>query len=285
VESVLILIGLSYFGYSAYETVTHLRQVATFDTLREFGLPIALTLLFLPWLYVASVFMVYENVFVGLRFGIPDEKARRFAKRQAIFSFGFNLELLKRWRRQVLNEGAADRNALRRAVREVKAGRRREIDPPPVNFAKGWSPYSAQVFLRDEGFGTNDYHRSFESWWASSPMVEIGDDLFPDNIAYYIEGDEETVKQIRLKLNVNNPSGSLTAQLRFYELSQLLLAIAVSDEARDWLSPLIERHDSLDEIADGKRVRLQRDEFIGSRGGYSRMLSIDHSAEQEWVPG
>lgn len=284
VGGMLVLIGLIYFGYSAYQTVTHIREFATLDTLREFGVPILLSILFLPLLYVMSVFVVYENVFLGLRFGMPDEDLRRFAKRHAILRFGFNLELLKRWRRQVLNEGVADREAIRRSTREVKTGRRREIDPPPVDFSKGWSPYSAQIFLRDDGLATNDYHRSFESWWASTPLVEIGDDPFPDNIAYYIEGDEETVKQVRLKLNVNSPDGGKEAERRFYDLSWRLLAIAVSDRARDQLSPLIGANDTLNEIVDGSRVRLVRDEFTGIRGGYSRMLIIDHSADSEWNP-
>jgi hypothetical protein len=284
VSGLLLLMGVSYFGYSAYQTAAHIGEFATLGTLREFGVPILLTLLFLPWLYVMSVFMVYENVFLGLRFGIPDERLRRFAKRHAILRFGFNLELLKRWRRQVLNESTLDRNSVRRSTREVKEGRRREIAPPPVDISAGWSPYSAQIFLRDEGWTTNDYHRSFDSWWANSPMIEIGDDPFPDNIAFYIEGDAETVKQVRLKLNVNNPNGAKEAERRFYELCGALLAIAVTDNARDRLTPLIETSDEIDEIADGRRVRLDRDEFTGIRGGYSRRLIIDHDADSDFVP-
>lgn len=80
--SLQAIIGVSFLIFSAYHIVSDFKAFATLDTLREFIVPIVLSLLFLPFLYAMAIFMAYESAFTGLSFRIEDRRLLGYAKRR-----------------------------------------------------------------------------------------------------------------------------------------------------------------------------------------------------------
>lgn len=65
--------------------------------------------------------------------------------------------------------------------------------PEKVPLSKGWSPYAAKDFLIQEGIETSYYQpNELDEWFACSPFKELGQEIVPNNIAYYIDGDAST---------------------------------------------------------------------------------------------
>ncbi|MDZ4336281.1 MAG: hypothetical protein U1A62_21670, partial [Pseudomonas sp.] len=88
----------------------------------------------------------------------------------------------------------------------------------------GWSPYIAKDFLSEKGFATGYYNKLYDDrWFASSPMVEIGNETTPDDIAYYIEGVEGIAKTLKIKLNVYDSSRSSPSKIILLELADTLI--------------------------------------------------------------
>lgn len=272
----LSLIGLVYLGYSLYRTVADLAAFATLDTLREFGIPILLTVCFLPFLYLLVLYAVYERVFVGLRWSIKDDRLRRSAKWRAFFTFGPRLRLLERWAQSVGRFTPNNRAELRQSFAEIKMLAKREADPPPVPREDGWSPYAAKNFLSAEGLPTRDYHRSFEDeWFAGSGYLELGGGIIANNMAYYLNGNENAVTELKLKLNINSPAEPVEAETRFREICRILLAQALGESAAQIVMGKILALEDFNTNLAGKSVALSKEEWHGGiKGGYSRGLVI-----------
>lgn len=119
-QSILIVAGLSYFGYGLYRIATDFSAFATGDTLREFTTPILLSLLFLPFIYGFSVYVTYESNFARLNWLMEDKKLRRWAKLRAALAFGLDLDLLRRWSREVVRIQPSNKGTVKDTIRSVK---------------------------------------------------------------------------------------------------------------------------------------------------------------------
>lgn len=131
-NTLLAVIGLVYVAYGFYMIAIDFREFATWTTLREFLIPITLSLLFLPYLYVVSVLVAYERTFTGLRCAQRDYALRRYAAFQAALRFRFNLEGLRRWKRHIGVFQPDSREGILASISEVKANQKKESNPPPV---------------------------------------------------------------------------------------------------------------------------------------------------------
>jgi len=231
--NIMALFTLGFFGLALVMTVVDFWNYTTIQTWRDFYTPIVLTLLFLPFIFVLYVGMSYESAFVNLYYNIKGKKLRRSAKWRAILAFGPNVDLMRRWQRHVAMHRPHSKDDIKPGIREIKAARYRERTKPPVAAELGWSPAVAKDFLRDRGLPTRDYHRSCEAeWYAGSSMLDIGDGIIPNNIAYYIEGTETAVTTLKLKLNINEPSTAAGAEARFKEFGDILMQAATGNMIR-----------------------------------------------------
>lgn len=268
--NILVLFSLGFFGLALVMTVLDFWNYATIQTWRDFYIPTLLTLLFLPFIYVLYVLMSYESAFVSLLFSIKDKKLRRWAQWRAVLAFGPNIDLVRRWQRHVALHGPQSKDDVKAGIREIKEACRRERTKPPVADTLGWSPYVAKNFLGDLGLPTRDYHRSHEEeWYASSSMIEIGDGIFPNNIAYYVEGTETAVTTLKLKLNINTPGNADSAEARFRELGHVLIQAAIGHAVPWQDTGDTELHGGLHRI----RV-IKREWHSGTPGGYDRILTV-----------
>lgn len=277
-STVLALAGIVYIGHGLYMATEDFRSFATWDTLQEFLTPITLSLLFLPYLYVVSVLVSYEMSFAGLHWALKDDKLRRYAAFQAVLRFRFNLEGLRRWKRHVAIFRPTSRGDILSSIAEIKANQKRARNPFPVSPELGWCPIAASKFLEAHDLATGDYHRFYDGqWYASSPMRKLNEtSILPDNIAYYIEGDENAAKRLKVRLNVNDKANNVVSDMEF-QATCASLVNAVFGE----IPPELKRHISHDDVFDvdigGRGVHIQKEYFLDPARGYSKTLTIDYS--------
>ena len=268
--------GILYLGYGVYRIILDPKAFVTLDQTREFGLPILLTLCFLPFLFALVVFVSYELSFVGLAWAIPDQKIRNRAKWRAILTFGVNLDLLRHWTRSIQRFKPSNIAELRRSFDEIKIISQREANPPVVAPESGWSPYLAKDFLKENGLPTGHYQRLDEDgWFANSNYLEVGEGLYlKNNIVYYISGNEHAATELKLVLNVNIPDARDEAERRFRETGLILLHAAMGS-ALDAATRNNIRTDSFSAQVEGRRIELEKNVWqAGVPGGYSRALTI-----------
>lgn len=280
-SAILIMAGLLYFSHGIYGAAKNFDDFSTWNNLREFFVPIFFSLLFLPFIYALSVFATYEMNMLRLRWSLKDDELRGYAGRQAMMIFRFDLEGLRRWTRNVAILQPSTREEIYTSIAEVLLQKQRERNPPKVPPERGWSPYAATMFLAGHDLTTNDYHRVADGQWiASSKMVELDKNaLIPDNLAYYVEGDEHAAKRLKIELNVNDQSGAAASELRFLAACEALLQ-AVVGEIPPAFSDQIRRGDTMDSIVQGRRVRTMKEDFTNRTfNGYSRTLMIDQSPD------
>ncbi|MCS4307060.1 hypothetical protein M2404_001385 [Rheinheimera pacifica] len=280
-SGMLVTVGCAYIGYGIYMAATDFEDFATWSNLCEFFIPIILSLLFLPYLYLISILVSYELIWVSLRFALKDASLRRYAMLQATIRFRFDLEGLRRWKRNVGAYPPESREGILNAISEVKKYQKRERSPSNVSPDAGWCPIAATGFLLSENLKTSDYHRTYDDeWWASSTYLTINEEsLFSSNIAYYISGDKQAVKRLKLVLNVNNNEDSEVAEARFHQVCEVLFLSSIGDASSEVLER-ISHGDDIDTEVHGRRVRLRKEAFVNtSRGGYSRTMTIDYSPD------
>jgi len=278
-SGVLVTVGCIYIGYGIYMVATDFEEFASWNNLREFFIPIILSLLFLPYLYLISILISYELIWVNLRFALKDVSLRRYAMFQAILRFRLDLEGLRRWKRNVGAYPSESREGILESISEVKKYQKREHNPSNVSPEMGWCPIAATGFLLNENLKTSDYHRTYDDeWWASSTYLTINEEsLFSSNIAYYISGDDQAVKRLKLVLNVNNNEDSEVAEVRFHQVCEALFLSSIGDFPSESLERISHGGDTDMEV-NGRRIRLRKEAFVNtSRGGYSRMMTIDYS--------
>lgn len=269
---ILTIAGLGFIIHAIYQLTQHWSEFATFATMREFATPILLSVLFLPFIFVLSVYSVYERVFIRLGLYVSDQALLDYAKTHAILAFGWDIDFLNRWAREAATMKTPTRDDVRHSILHIKAVKQRERSPPSVPETDGWSPYVAMKFLDEHGFKVGDYHRSYAEWYASSPYVDINDAFLADHLAYYVEGDEIAAKRLKLVLDVNGPQNAAASDERFLLIANALSAKAIG-RGIDRTSLL---SDKWRDTVSGRTVTVERQEWQGGiPGGYSRRFTIE----------
>jgi hypothetical protein len=151
---------------------------------------------------------------------------------------------------------------------------------PQETVVRNWhSPETACLLLADvPGMQTRGY-KSYEvkGYGCSSPYKEIGKGtLFsiPNNLAYYVNGNQQTVNELKLVLNVNTlrdaevshaalavASGLLTKRALNGDLSDEVLAALLAGRSGKWKTG-------------SNRIEVYRDDWATANGGYEIHFTI-----------
>ena len=273
--TLLILLSLLMIGNSIYLIVTSFDDFATLHTAREFALPMLLTAMFLPFLYGLYIYATYDLVFNSFDFSIKDPALRSYARRRLVTGFRLDTAGLGKWRRHIVMFEPKDKGDIDTSIREIRQIRRRERHPHRVPPALGWLPNHATQFLVSAGLPTNDYHRGHGGWWANSTYLDIGDAMLPCNIAYYVEGEEFVVTNLKLVLNVNAPDEADRAYEHFLQVISVLANAATPGALRNG-NVLEIRADDAPLLVNGYALVLRRIEWPnGIPGGHELAFTIE----------
>lgn len=274
-------IGFSYFGFSLLKTVEQWQNAATWTTVSEFVIPLLLSLGFLPFLYGWRTYVAYNSMFTTISiFGI-ESRLVPYARWLAITRIRGDVVLLDRWRKALQTSRPSNKAGLKDSLDALLALTTREKSPPTIQPKGGWSPYLAMQFMSDLGVETGHYHSNFDGeWFASSTMREFGNGvIWRNNIAYYIDGSEQSATTLKIKLNVNDPGAAREAEDMFVVHALHLLEQAVSLDAVERLKSLVASLDDFEADIPFGKVTLEREAFVGGiPGGYSRIFSVRRGA-------
>ena len=222
-EYCLSLFGIFLIAYTLYMLVTNFGEFGKEKTVYDFFVPPLLTLFYFPFVFVMLVYSTYEQVFIRLKFSIKNRFHRYLAKLYALVLFNVRMSFLDRWSYQVARVNIESHADLIETFKHIYKVRSAEKNPKEVSNVLGWSPYKAKIFLSNEGLDTGFYNRLFEEEWSAlSPMIEFGEGIIPDNIAYYVEGTEDVANTLKIKVNVYDTARSEMAQGRLIEVAEAL---------------------------------------------------------------
>ncbi|WP_313027586.1 hypothetical protein [Pseudomonas lopnurensis] len=185
-NKLLEFVGLMIIVYAAYRLLHEFQEFAQFQTFLDLAVPISLSILLLPLIYLFHVYMAYEIVFVRMSFFVKDEKVRSYAKKSAILNYKLNVLTLRRWADALSRENIVVFSDVDNVHKEIARLEAEEKNPPEVPFDQGWSPYKIAPVLESAGLKVGDYKKLYQNeWFASSPYIKIGDGFMANKIAYY----------------------------------------------------------------------------------------------------
>jgi hypothetical protein len=97
INYIFVSFGLFVLIFNIYKAVTDFENFATIQNLESFYMPILLSIVFIPFVYIAALIAAYETFFIRLSFFVPEKSVLRYAKLKSILSIRFNLWSLNSW--------------------------------------------------------------------------------------------------------------------------------------------------------------------------------------------
>ena len=271
--------GCIILAGSVLHIAANFSEFATLNSLREFGTPILLTLLFVPFLYVLAALMTHETTFTSLRIRTKDQALAGYAERKAILAFGLDIDASKRLTRDMTLTDVADRQGVDRAIREIKRLKKVEKNPPRLPKSEGWSPYEATRFLESHNVLAKDWHAAFGEWRAEAASVELFGGPLSDRVSYYLSGTERAATKISLILNADYMHDPVAADGAFHTMVRTLLERAVGVADPDSLLARLQAQAGQAIDVGGKAISIKWDEWAPApRGGYTRNFTMRHEA-------
>lgn len=249
----LVILGTIFITRTIYMLATNFGEFAKIQTIYDFSVPPLLTCLYLPFIFFMMVFTTYELVNIRLQLLIKNPTIRSYARMYSFFNFHLNIKLIERWASSLPFQDTSSKEGIKKSVKQIFKMVSVEKNPPKVMLSEGWSPYEAKNFLSSEEIKTGYYHSiAPDEWFASSSLIEIGNDLFRNNISYYVEGNETTAKLLKLILNVNQRENAEIAHVKLLSSVKVLLKAALGLDATREIGAA---------IINGKNMKLKHESF------------------------
>lgn len=277
-RSLQILIGFTILSISYWFVASDITKFWSLNTLREFGLPLMLWIMFVPFLYLLAVYMTYEASFMRLKIRPKQAPIVNYAWRSALFNFGCNIEGVKRFARSMRVLEITDKQGVQDTLREVKETLKIEKKPPVITRAEGWSPFAARKFLEEYDLTTEDYHRTPWDWSTSSPLINIKNMFLADQISYDFSGNKDAVTQLRIRLKGSNRNDEQEAQHTFDKYALALLEKALNISQPEKIYAYVQQLEPEPLVTDDIDIFIDQEKWGDTRqGGYERSLTIRHS--------
>lgn len=260
-------------NFSEYWSISYFKQ---------FLLPMTLSVMFVPFLYLLVCFARFQETFVVLKIRIKSRKHLRYTKRILLFAFFNNIGGLNRWRQHVFRGSYQDRPAIRESVKQIKEAQKREKKPPLVSIEEGWSPYSAKDFLNEEGIHTAFYSDlGGGEWGVISAPKHIDGSGWGVNSTYSVFGTKLVATSLKLRLEVTDESAIGDAEVLFARLAEVLyLKVFGRDMCVDIYTNIILHEPSAFEEGFAK-VNIGISYYGNHLNGYSLKFSIIHREHAE----
>jgi len=227
-NGIMVAFGTILIFYTIYMLVTNFGEFAKKQTLYDFCIPPLLTFMYLPFIFIIMILITYDVVFIRLKYYIKDPELKRFAELYSLFRFHLRINLLERWSSILPIQDTSSRDGIKKSVNRIFKIVSVERNPPIVPLQEGWSPYAAKLFLVNEGLETNYYNPcSEEEWSASSSSVALSNDLLPNTISYYVDGNETTAKVLTVIVSIYSKESAIMAHAKLLSTVRVLLMAAL----------------------------------------------------------
>lgn len=273
------VIGIAILANGIGGIIEDPKDFFEWNTVREFFVPIILSVMFIPLMILMAAWMTIEGAFVSLRVQAGDDRLIRYASTKSLLAFAFDPDGAKRLARNLRLNGIKDRAGVDASIRAIKTRKAIEKRPPVVPMVEGWSPFEAVDFLEAYGIRANDWHAAFDEWRADAPSIQLGEGFLRDDVSYYLSGNERAATKISLVLFANAGSDPSQSDESFYSMVLTILRRTYeAGLALEALERLIGNGDVEFELGGHTLTMAHHTWGDGGRGGYSRRFSIRHSA-------
>lgn len=271
-DTLLFIIGLMVLINAIRGAAEDAGGLFSVATAREFAVPIVLSVLYLPFLFVMQAVFFYEANFVRVDIAVQDRSLRWRSRIAALCGFKFDLEGVVQWGAHIGRFPPENVSTLRQSIEDIKRQRRRQLKPFRVVPEAGWLPERAAAFLEDKGLGVGRYHRTIGGWTASSVALRCGEGGYlASNLFYCFDGDEWVVHTLTLILNVNDKEEVDSAEV-FEDMSRTLINRSLFPF--DGKGRTIQLKAGDEPLVIGRiSFQLTKDEYAGDRG-YRASLKI-----------
>ena len=115
------IIGIGFIIYALYHAVVDFKEFASLENLREFLLPLLLTVTFLPFVYIMAIYVTYDLIFMRIKHLIKNSALARYAKWKTVFAFHLNLRALNKWLKKIVRLKFDSKEEIKQATMSVKA--------------------------------------------------------------------------------------------------------------------------------------------------------------------
>lgn len=115
-EWLLIALGLCILIYSLVRIFRQPTDFFQMHTLHDLLLPLLLSILYLPFIYMYVIYMIYQDIFLRLQYFVADPRVIRYTKILTIMEFRLNRSILREWASSL---GKLDLHSSRQDVKEV----------------------------------------------------------------------------------------------------------------------------------------------------------------------
>ncbi|MBQ0319498.1 hypothetical protein [Enterobacter asburiae] len=274
-EYCLSIYFLLLISFTLYMLVTDFKEFGQIKTIYDFFTPILLTTFYIPFMLIIMTYSSYEQAFIKVDISIKNKIYKRLAKIYAIVIFNFRTKTLERWASQLFKFNIESHSELLNTFKFIFRMVSNEKTPKQVSNELGWSPYVAKNFLASEGLSTGFYNSYLQDeWLASSPMIEVSDGVMPNNIAYYIEGSEDIVNVLKVKVNVNDSQRSAQATERLMKVAETLSNHSLNQSLSEKMKLAIVNCEPYSEIIDGKIISLDIGLWPNKSNGFDLKFTI-----------
>jgi hypothetical protein len=125
--NILSIIGFVFIGISLYKTVTRFDVFFSLNSLRILLLPIILTTFFIPFIYLLSLYNIYESYFVRLDFMTAKRDKVQIVKKLIKRKANFNLNRLNRIIENFDKRVFYDETDLKEYIREISNKQKKTV--------------------------------------------------------------------------------------------------------------------------------------------------------------
>ncbi|MDP2189161.1 MAG: hypothetical protein Q8J69_10820 [Sphingobacteriaceae bacterium] len=119
VQNVINYILVAIFVFALYKTIVNYEEVLSFTNLISLLLPSTLTILFLPYVYILTLYMAYEDYFIHLDFMTKEMAKVKLLKRAIMRHANLNLDKLARVRQHFSKRAIYDGTDLNNYIKEL----------------------------------------------------------------------------------------------------------------------------------------------------------------------
>lgn len=119
---IVTIIGLGFIIFALYNIIFDFQGFASINNLKEFFLPLVLTVGFLPYIYLLALYITYNQIFQRLKHLIKSSSLAKYTKRKTVIAFHLNLKALNKWSRKIVLLEFDSKEDIARAIFEIKQG-------------------------------------------------------------------------------------------------------------------------------------------------------------------
>lgn len=232
-NSMLVIYGLYLALYALYHFIVNLNDIVSVDTAQNITLLPFLSIWYLPYLYVFTIYLVYDDAYTIIHTPIKSKWLLLYLKLSGLLSFRLNFKGFERWKSSLSSKRIESVKDVKQSIRAIKEMEMLENNPPYVKSNEGWSPYLAKDFMVTSGLNTSDYKESYDDdWRAASYSKTVKDNSYKNSISYTVIGNKFVAKELKLTLDIFSEEHSALAIGVLINHLQVLYEKSIHDNSK-----------------------------------------------------